>query len=133
MNKNDYTQVLAELLNRAQAGKHTKFEYICTLREYKFRKIERRTIKFVIKNLNSNAKSLFKSHCKDIKQGTSDVTKLLLRNAILSAIEFYREEFLIFDDMIREYEAYLACDHFISSFVGEIRPISEKHDHRRLK
>ena len=128
---NTNNKMLAELIERAEAGEHTKFEYIRTWREYRTRKINRRALKLLVRGLNKSSKSLLKKYCKLVKTGSADVTMLLARNALLKAKEFYTKELEIVTDTIYEYEAYLMEDgNFLGSFVGETRPISELRDYR---
>lgn len=121
---------LADLFKRAEAGEHTEFSWIRSLSEYEFRQRNKSAIKVVINTLEHSTNALFKAYCEDVRKGSADITKLLIRNVLLRTIEFYRRELITVIDMISEYEAYLMDGNLIDSFFGEIRPISELWDRR---
>jgi hypothetical protein len=127
----DDQKLLADLVKRAEAGEHTKFELIKAWHEYKYYKTSCRAVEMLIDSIRRSAKQLFKKYCKAIELGQADVTTLLVRNVLLRTKEFYEKEAEIIFDMITEYEAYLMNGNLLDSFFGEIRPISEMRDFRK--
>lgn len=130
MYKDDAKQALVTIIERAESGTHTPCEFICEWQEYQYYKAVRNSLRQVLASLFYTAESLFKKHCREVVAGTADATKLLVRNTFLRSIIFYEEELEIVGDMLCEYEAYLAAGNFFNSFLGEIRPISERVDYR---
>jgi hypothetical protein len=130
----DDQKLLADIVNRAETGEHTKPSWIRSWSEYKAYQINKRAINMLIDGLEHSAASLFKRHCHEVSAGTADITKLLIRNTLLRTAEFYRLELAIVIDMISEYEAYLLDGNFIGQFLFyETRPWSECWDRRSME
>ena len=126
-------ELLAEIIKRAEAGEHIKFEYIKSWREYKTRILNYKATEMLIKGLERSAKSLLKRYYKAVELGKGDVTTLLVRKALLDTKSFYDKELAMIDDMISEYDAFLLDGNFISQFIFyETRPISECWDRRNM-
>jgi hypothetical protein len=124
-------ELLAEIIRRAEAGEHTKFEYIRSWKEYKQRKASCSALDMLIDGLAHSTKLLLKRYCRAVIKGQTDVTTLLVRNKLLTTKAFYERELSMIANMISEYEAYLWDNGFISQFLFyEIRPISECWDRR---
>lgn len=133
MNTLDEQQMLADIVKRAEAGEHTKFEYIRSWKEYKQRKMNIRALDMLIDSLEHSTKSLLKRYCRAVEKGQADVMTLLVRNKLLTTKAFYEREITMVADMISEYEAYLLEGSFLSQFLFyEIRPISECWDRRDM-
>lgn len=127
-------ELLAEIIKRAEAGEHTKFEYIISWREYKIRRMNYKATEMLTKGLGRSIKSLLKRYCEAVELGRGDVTTLLVRDALLNTKSFYDKELSILEDIIYEYEAYLMDGEFLSQFLFyEIRPISECWDRRKTE
>jgi hypothetical protein len=129
----DDKELLAEIIKRAEAGEHIKFEYIKSWREYKSRILNYKATELLIKGLERSTKSLLRRYCKAVELGQGDVTTLLVRKALLDTKSFYDKELAMIDDMISEYDAFLHDGNFIGQFLFyEIRPISECWDRRNM-
>lgn len=125
-------ELLAEIIARAETGKHTKFEYIKSWREYKSRMLNRKATEMLIKGLDRSSETLLNRYCKAVELGQGDITSLLVRETLLKTKSFYDEELTIIEDMISEYIEFLWDGGFISQFIFyEIRPISECWDRRK--
>lgn len=133
MNNQDQQQMLADIVKKAEAGEHTKFEYIRSWKEYKQRKMNSYALDMLIDSLEHSTKLLLKKYCRAVEKGQADVTTLLVRNTLFSTKAFYELELAAVIDMISEYEAYLWDNNFLNQFLFyEIRPISECWDRRDM-
>ena len=133
MSKLDEQQMLADIVKRADAGEHTKFEYIRSWKEYKQRRMSRTALNMLLESLEHSTRSLLKRYCKAVKKGEADVITLLVREKLLATKSFYERELTMITDMIYEYEAYLMDCNVIGQFLFyEIRPISECWDRRDM-
>lgn len=130
MNKLDEQQMLADIVKRAEAGEHIKFEYIRSWKEYKQRKMNCYAVDMLVDSFEHSTKSMLRRYCKAIIRGNADVTTLLVRNKLLTTKAFYEKEREMLLDMLHEFEAYLMDSNLLDSFFGEIRPISECWDRR---
>jgi hypothetical protein len=133
MNKIDEQQMLADIVRKAEAGEHTKFEYIRSWKEYKQRKMNCAALDMLIDSLEHSTKVLLKRYCRAVERGQADITTLLVRNKLLSTKAFYERELNMVADTISEYEAFLCDGNLLSQFLFyEIRPISECWDRRDM-
>ncbi len=133
MNNQDQQQMLADIVKKAEAGEHTKFEYIKSWKEYKQRKMNCGALDMLIDSLEHSTRSLLNRYCNAVKKGCADITTLLVREKLLTTKAFYERELGMIQDMLSEYEAYLWDSGFISQFLFyEIRPISECWDRRNM-
>ena len=133
MNNTEEQQMLAEIVKRAEAGEHTKFEYIKSWKEYKQRKMNSNALDMLIDSLEHSAQLLLKRYCRAVEKGQADIITLLVREKLLTTKTFYECELAMVADMISEYEAYLWDNNFLSQFLFyEIRPISECWDRRDM-
>jgi hypothetical protein len=133
MNNQDQQQMLADIVKKAEAGEHTKFEYIRSWKEYKQRKMNIVALDMLIDSLEHSTRSLLKRYCNAVKKGCADITTLLVREKLLTTKTFYELERDMIADMISEYDAFLWDDNLLSQFLFyEIRPISECWDRRNM-
>jgi hypothetical protein len=133
MNNTEEQQMLAEIVKRAEAGEHTKFEYIKSWKEYKQRKMNHSALVMLIESLDYSTESLLKRYCKAVEKGEADVTTLLVREKLLTTKAFYKCELAMIQDMLLEYDAFLWDGNFIKQFLFyEIRPVSECWDRRNM-
>jgi hypothetical protein len=127
----DDKEMLAEIVKRAEAGEHTKFEYIRSWKEHKQYKINSAALDMLIDSLEHSTRVLLNRYCKAVEKGTSDVTTLLVREKLLAIKAFYELELGMIQDMLSEYDAFLWDGNFLGQFLFyEIRPISECWDRR---
>lgn len=134
MHKDQVQQTMADIIERAQTGVHTPFEYIRNWSDYRKRKISRHALKLLIQSLEYNTESIFHKHCKSIVAGTTDVTQLLIYNVLVQTVKFYKLELAMAEDMIYEYEAYLSDGHLIDAWLfNEYRALAECWDRRGME
>lgn len=125
--------ILSELTSFMEAGEHTKFQLLQSWQEYVFTRKVRRAIKTLIKSLRVSAKKQLKHYCKDVIGGKSDFNRLLAYNYINNILNFYLGELKIAEEMLDEYEQYLAAGNWINFlWHGTTRPQSDLWDHRGL-
>lgn len=125
-------KIVNDIFKRVELEVHTSPEFIKSYKDYKVRKINLKALRLLVHGLERNAKHILKDYCRGITKGTEDFTKLLAYRSILKAIAFYKKEIDIILDMIYEYDAYLMDGNYLTSVLGEIRPISELWDRRDM-
>jgi hypothetical protein len=125
-------KIISDLVDYSETGEHSTFCFIRNWPDYISLRKRRRTLKSVIKILQTAIDSTFKNYCKAIPDGSAQFIKLLACNVLQSALEFYQEEYRTQTDMIDEYEMYLFKGNLLKSFLYEQRPESELWDHRGL-
>lgn len=118
MNDNEIQQILEEILDYAENGEPIEFRLIESLADYRSRLISYKATKLVIKMLKQSSKSLFKTYCKDVTFGISDVTKLIAYSQLADIILFYEQDLKTLYDMLDEYEEYLWRGNLFYSVVG---------------
>ena len=106
MNNNEAQQILEEILAQAENGKLTEFRFITSWADFKACFMMYKANQLIIKMLKQSSNSLFKTYCKDVISGISDVTKLLAYNQLDDVIDYYKKELKTLDDMLNEYEEY---------------------------
>lgn len=107
-------KILIELVERADTGDHIQFELIQSWEEYirTYRKL--RALQTVIKVLKTGSEKLFKFYCKDVKAGQADFNALLISQALVDTINFYKEELKVVHNMVDEYELYLLSGNLLN-------------------
>lgn len=130
MSKSESQQLLADLIEYAEAGNKLHFEFIRNWKHYKKCKMSRRAFLTIIESLEYAASSLLNRYCEGLKKGTADFTDLLARKSLLKSVEFYKCEVLMLEDMLYEYGAYLMCGNLLWAFLGKERKGYEMYDHR---
>jgi hypothetical protein len=118
-----------EILEYAHKAKPAEFRFIRTRADYKFFIGQRRTTKLLIRSLYEAANRLFRQYCAKPIEGDSYI-KLVACNQIQEVIKFYEHELEVLKDMIYEYEAYLMEGHWLSAFLGSVRPEEDLRDFR---
>ncbi len=118
MNNNEAQQILEEILDYAANGEPIEFRLIGSWADYKSRFISYKATKLVIKMLKQSSKRLFKTYCKDVTSGISDVTKLLAYNQLDDVILFYEKDLKTLDDMLNEYDEYLWSGNLFYALMG---------------
>jgi succinylglutamate desuccinylase len=118
MNNNEAQYVLEEILAQAEAGQSTEFRFIISLADFKSCFMMYKANKLIIKMLKQASKRLFKTYCKDVTSGISDVTKLLAYSQLDDVIDYYKKEVKTIEDMIYEYEDYLAHGNLFYALLG---------------
>jgi hypothetical protein len=118
MNDTETTQLILDIINKAQEGRAQPFRPILYWSEYRYYRGWVRSTKLVIKTLRSSAKKLFKEYCKDVTAGISELTKLLAYSQLLDIIAFYDNDLKTVQAMLADYDTYLDDGNFWYSFLG---------------
>ena len=118
MTDQETTQLILNIINKAQEGKAQPFRTILYWSEFKYYRKWVRSTKLIIETLRISASNLFKEYCADVIAGISDVTKLLAYTQLLDIIDFYRNDLATVQSMLTEYEDYLGEGNFWYSFFG---------------
>jgi hypothetical protein len=123
MNDTETTQLISDIITKAQEGKAHPFRYILYWSEYRYYIGWTRSTKLIIKTLRSSADRLFKKYCKNVTAGISDITKLLAYSQLLDIIAFYENDLKTVQAMIDDYDTYLREGNFWSALLGGRREI----------
>jgi hypothetical protein len=130
MNTNE--SIMSELLAHVEQGKHRQFQFLRSWQEYHNAKLVRRAHKLLVISLSKSLKKQFKNYCKDITSGNTNVLKLIAYSTTDRILKFYEEDLNIINDMITEYECYLANGILLDFLFNSHRPDDKLWDHRRL-
>ena len=122
--------LLLELIEHAESGEHIKFNLITTWEDYLNVYSRLSAQASILKALRKGSKKLFKSYCKAVKKQESDVTMLLVKQALDDTCKFYEEEYNTLHSMLDEYEIYLLAGNLMN--FG-IRPEELLWDHREAE
>lgn len=117
--------ILSELAAFADAGEHTKFQLLRTWQDYLFTKKVQRSIKALTISLRVIADKQLKNYCKSVTLRTSHVYKLLAYQYLIKILNFYLEELRINEEMLYEYELYLADGNW-TDFIFNVQRTSDK-------
>lgn len=120
----------SELIHNAESGKHRQFQFLRTWREYSRARKIRQAHVLLVASIRKSADSLFKKHCSGIINGQTDVTNLIAYCTTINVLQFYEEELKIIEDMVVEYECYLAAGNWLDFLFGYPRPFDKLWDHR---
>lgn len=123
-------QLISELLDYAETGEHSSFGFIRNWPDYRALRKSRRTLRSIIRILESAYQNTFSNYCKAIPSGSAPFVKLLACSAVRSALAFYKKEYQTQTDMIDEYDMYLLQGNLLKSFLYKQRPDHELWDHR---
>lgn len=123
MDNTESKQLVSEIINKAQEGKSLEFHLIKYWSEFRYYGRLASANKLIVKTLRSSANKLFKTYCKDVTAGISDVDKLLAYSQLLEIISFYEQELSTIKQMLDEYDEYLGQGHFWHAFLGGQRDI----------
>lgn len=117
MHDTEVQQLLSDILSQAEERPMT-FQFITSWREFRFYQQKACGTKIVIRTLRSGAKNLFKTYCKEIPDGSADVTKLYALIHLRDVIAFYESELATLQRMLDDYDDYLGQGNFWYSFLG---------------
>ena len=122
--------LMSELIHNATTGKHRQFRLLRNWQEYsRIRKIKRTHV-LLVTSIRKSADKLFKKYCENITTGQTDITKLVAYCTTIKILRFYEEELKTIEDMIVEYECYLANGNWLDFVLGVQRPFDKLWDHR---
>jgi hypothetical protein len=120
----DTKELLLDLIEKARAGEHTKFEQLRFFSEYAGGRITYGATNKVVEVLEDSANTLFKKYCKAVTQHQADVNLILAYKQLQQAVDFYREEQRIIKDNLTDYENWLFDGNLLKAFLfGEERDI----------
>ena len=122
----------SELMQKAESGKHRQFRFIRNWQEYSRTRKLRQTHLLLVASIRKSADSLFRQHCKSVIIGQSDVIKLVAYCTTIKVLRFYEEELKTIEDMLIEYECYLAAGNWPDFIFGTQRSFDKLWDHRSL-
>ena len=117
MNTNDSEQLLLAIIDQAKS-EPSKFRFIVSWADYRYCINLYKSTKLVIKVLKTASRNLFKSYCKTVVSGTSDVTQLIANSELADIISFYNSELKTIYNMLEEYEDYLWHGNFFYALMG---------------
>jgi hypothetical protein len=123
-------EILLQLIEHANAGKHAEFNYIRNWTDYRLAKRNVKALQYTVNALQTSCDRTFNTYCQEVRVGTADVTKLLAYTTLRTTLEFYKQELSIFTNMIYEYEAYLLEGNYVYAFFGAERTDDELWDFR---
>lgn len=124
MTEQDFTQIIQDIINRAQEGRAFPFRAIRYWGEFRYFQRYARSTKIIIKVLKSSATKLFKEYCDTVIAGISDITKLLAYQQMLDIVDFYEEELKTIQAMVDDYDEYLGnFGNFVGALFGERREV----------
>jgi hydroxymethylpyrimidine pyrophosphatase-like HAD family hydrolase len=132
MQTDDAKQLIKSIIDYSHENDQISFKVITSWQELRFNKGKRRSFKLLVKALRSGSKRLLKKYYKSVKAGNSDINKLLAYTQWLKVIDFYKKDLETINNMILEYETYLAEDlNFLWALTGEIRKDTTIRDYRK--
>lgn len=123
MQNTESQQLLLDIIEQAKTGQSLKFRYIRSWSEFTYRWQQVKSTKLLIRTLNGSAKKLFRSYCKDVIAGISDVNKILAYAQLQDVISFYERDLDTLKNMIKDYDEYLGDGYFWYSLLGGKRVI----------
>ena len=117
MDNQDAEYLLQAILENAES-KPSEFRFISSLADYGESLRLYKSTKLVIKILKSASNSIFKTYCKAVTSGISDVTQLLAFSQLDEVIAFYKQELNTINNMLDEYEEYLRHGNLLYAITG---------------
>ena len=130
MNANE--DLTSELIYNAESGNHRQFQYLRNVKEYyRVRQLKRAHV-ILVSSIKQSLTKQFNTYCKAVVTGKTDVIKLLAYCTTKKVLSFYEEELSTINDMIIEYECYLANGNWLDFVLGTHRPFDKLWDHRGL-
>lgn len=117
-------ELILKLIAYAKTGEHIKIEQLRFFNEYIAGRITYRATKKVVEALEYSANDLFKKYCKEVQQHQADINLLLAYKQLQYTVNFYKEELIIINESLTDYENYLWDGNFLKAFIfGEERDI----------
>ena len=126
----DNETFLSELVNTMRQGQHQKFQFLTSWYEYVGARKYRKSYKLLLASIRQGANKLLKKYCRSITVGETSVSNMFAYRIMLDLLEFYSIELRILEDMIEEYEAYLANGNWLDFVLGTQRSWDKLYDHR---
>lgn len=123
MQNTESQQLLLDIIEQAKTGQLLEFRYIRSWSEFTYCWQQAKSTRLLVRTLNSSSKKLFKSYCKDVIAGISDVNKILAYAQLQDVIAFYERDLETLKRMIKDYDEYLRDGYFWYSLLGGKRVI----------
>lgn len=130
MKDKEIQQLIISVLDFARETKPSEFRLLRTWKDYLLYRRKRTAYRLLVQGLTRASNQLFKKYYKGVSLGEGNVNQLLAYQQLQQALRFYEHELEVFTNIISEFNAYLMKGNLLSSFMGEIRPISDVHDFR---
>ena len=124
--------LISELVYNAESGKHRQFQYLRNYLEYRGARQIRRAYMLLVSSIKQSLTRQFDNYCANVKSGNTDVIKLLAYTTTKKVLSFYEEELDTINNMIIEYECYLASGNLLDFILSLQRPDDKLYDHRSL-
>lgn len=122
-------QTVDQLIDRAQHGEHSTFEFIRNIESYQVATVFRHAVHKIAKSFDKSAKQLFDQYLKN----TGELKCLIAARQMSDVSEFYVKEAAIADDMLSEYRAYCRKGFVIDQLMGAERDVHDLRDFRKKK
>lgn len=124
MTEQDLTSLVQDIINKAAEDEPFPFRPILYWKEFRYYQDWILATKIVIRTLKTSANNLFKTYCKDVIAGISDVTKILAYDQLLEITAFYENDLNTVQQMVDDYDKYLGnFRNFIYALLGERREL----------
>lgn len=123
MQNTESQQLLLDIIEQAKTGQLLEFRYIRSWSEFTYCWQQAKSTRLLVRTLNSSSKKLFKSYCKDVIAGISDVNKILAYAQLQDVIAFYERDLETLKRMIKDYDEYIRDGYFWYSLLGGKRVI----------
>lgn len=121
---NETKELILNLIERAKAGNHTKFEQLHFFSEYLTAYSIYNATNKIINILKYSANNLFQKYCRAVTKHQADVNLILAYKQLQCAVNYYIEELKIINEAIIDYESYLLKGNFIKAILfGEEREL----------
>ena len=119
-----------DLVERAVKGKQSDFEFIRSWQERTAVKTYQIGVAAIIRIFNNLCDSTYKTYLKQIQTGSQDLQTILALKQFKQCLAFYKMEYKITADMIKEYSEYIWNGHIIDTLLGNYRAEKDLWDHR---
>lgn len=126
----DTRELVIKLLSKVQEGDYTDFQLIRNYKDYLSLQTARRVVSTMVGRLYRSASKNLRLYCRAIRNGSAEVSKLLVYKGIYIAAEFYERESTVMGDIIYEYACYLSAGHKREALDGVERTGDTLVDYR---
>ena len=119
------------LVETALTKKQSKFELLRSLSECWVLLVAKQGLKKIVVLFEDLAYRVYEKYCVEVKRGTASFNTLYIATQYRYCGEFYKKEFDIAKEMLKEYWAYLRAGHFIEQvLLGRTRVEEDMYDFR---
>ena len=125
MNKLENEEFVAALVERAQSGVHSEFEYLRTLGEASVTIVAIKALKKVAKKFDYIGNKILKDYYSKAKlliTRPNSFDDLLMLAQIRECAKFYRDEVKILKECLKDYYYFVMDGNFITTLFGYVRP-----------